>query len=93
MRNLTDIKVNDICNRVAKRKNLRNLATQLKIYVHVVDAAFTNHPKAISEAAHAVIRTWRSESMQPTVAFDKMYTALCEAGLVFIAKHMCYVDS
>ena len=77
VRYLTDRKINEISNLIAKESELRNLATKLNIQTYKVVQALGFKHRNIVDASHDVISEWSKGYKSRKDAFDEMHNALC----------------
>ena len=78
---LTDAGLVNLSKRLAKREDIRKLATKLSIDSYQVDTHFQNNPNDIGEAAYHILSGWRNTQDDNTIAHSNICNALQRVGL------------
>ena len=89
---MTDGKVLKISEEIGMEERLFKVADKLGMTANRVTTARSDKSDSISMSAQKVFNEWFVNQKDKQEAFDKVYIALCEAGLGSLTNLICNVD-
>ena len=81
---LTDSMLWSLAKEITNSSDIRTLGLKLKVDNSQITTFLTNHPNDINGAAFDVLRQWRDNQDNATVAYGKICEALKDAKQIFL---------